>query len=49
MLKERVGFLELLSPVKNNVPMDNAKFEMRIFAYALAHFVYFRNGQRIQD
>lgn len=49
MLKECVGFLELLSPVKNNVPIDNDKFEMRIFAYASAHFVSLGNSQRIQD
>lgn len=47
MLKECIGFLELFSPVKNSIPIDNSKFEMRIFAYASAHFVYFGNGQRI--
>lgn len=46
MLKECTVFSELLSLVKNNVPVDNAKFEIRIFAYASAHF---GNSQRIQD
>lgn len=49
MFKESVGFPELLSPVKNNVPIDNAKFETRISAYAPAHFVYFGTSQRIPD